>query len=118
MGQLTFQSLCKRLKEKPAFGSYMGNMNTLIGAVACLAGGPVTGDIVAFIKALAEKEKLFDLGKIAMSAILDQKPQDYSGRVEQMEEAYGIIYFTAFFDELDHQLPDNIRKSIELSQRE
>lgn len=118
MGQLTFQSLCKKLEDKPVFDSHVENLNTLIGAVSCLTGEPAAGGIVAFIKALAEKEKLTDLGKMVISSILDQKPKDYSGRVEQMEEAYGIIYFTAFFDELDRQLPDNIRKSIDLSQRE
>lgn len=118
MGQLTFQSLCKRLENKHDFGSHVENLNTLIGAVACLTGQPAAGGIIAFIKALAEKEKLIDLGKKAVSAILDQKPRGYSRRIEQMEEAYGIIYFTAFFDELDQRLPDNIRKSIELSQRE
>ena len=35
-----------------------------------------------------------------------------------MKEAYGLIYFTAFFDALDHALPDDIRKSIDLSLKE
>lgn len=49
-----------------------------------------------------------------MEALLSRKPEDYSGRVDQMREAYGILCFTTLFDELDKQLPDGIRKSIQL----
>lgn len=96
----------------------MEDINTLIGAVALLTGDPAAGSISAFIKALAEKEKLIGLGKIVLDKILNQKPEDYSGRVDQMKAAYGTIYFTAFFDELDHKLPKNIRRNNQLSQEE
>lgn len=96
----------------------MEDLNTLIGAVASLTGDPAAGSISAFIKALAEKEKLIDLGRSVLDRILNQKPEDYSGRVDQMKAAYGTIYFTAFFDELDQKLPKDIRCSIQLSQKE
>lgn len=90
----------------------------MIGAIASLIGDPVTDSIVSFIKSLAENAKLTQLGHTVLNVILDQVPDDYSGRVEQMEEAYGIIYFTAFFDELDTRLPKNIRRNIQLSLNE
>lgn len=115
---MTFHSLCSKLKTKPSFKSHAEDLNTLTGAIASLIEDPVTSSIAAFIKALAENSKLISLGSIVLNTILDQVPLDYSGRVEQMEEAYGIIYFTAFFDELDTRLPDNIRKNIQLSLNE
>lgn len=118
MNQLTFQSLCKNLKGKPSFSSNIDDLNTLIGAVASLIGDPATGTIGTLINALAEKERLISLGKAILDKILDQNPADYSGRVDQMKMAYGTIYFTAFFDELDHQLPENIRRNIQLSWKE
>lgn len=118
MKQLTFNDLCKHLKAKPALSEYAEIFKTLFGSAALLLGGAATGNAAGFICAVAEKDKLIDLGKIGLQKILDQKPEDYTSRVEQMREAYGLIYFTAFFDELDHALPDNIRKSINLSMKE
>lgn len=119
MGQLTFQSLCRKLESRSSLNSYTEELNTLTDAIASLIDNPAVGSIAAFIEAVAEKEKLIRLGSTVLNAILKQvSVEDYSGRVKQMEEAYGIIYFTAFFDELDSRLPDNIRRNIQLSLKE
>lgn len=119
MGQLTFQSLCRKLESRSSLNSYPEELSTLTDAIASLIDNPAVGSIGAFIKAVAEKEKLIHLGSTVLNAILKQvSVEDYSGRVKQMEEAYGIIYFTAFFDELDSRLPDNIRRNIQLSLKE
>ena len=118
MKQMTFNSLCKKLKRKSSFNCNAEDLNTLIGAVESLIGDSAEGSVTAFIKALAEKDKVISLGKSVLDAILSQLPVDYSGRVNQMKEAYGTIFFTSFFDELDQQLPDNIRRSIQLSLKE
>lgn len=119
MSQLTFQSLCRKLRSGPSLKSCAEELNTLAAAIASLSENPIVGSVTAFIEALAEKEKLIRLGGTVLDAILNQaSAKNYSGRVEQMQEAYGIIYFTAFFDELDSRLPNNIRRSIQLSLKE
>lgn len=119
MGQLTFQSLCRELKSRPSLKKHAEELNILTGAIASLIENPVAGSVAVFIKALSEKEKLISLGGAVLDAVLNQaSAEDYSGRVKRMQEAYGIIYFTAFFDELDKRLPDNIRRSIQLSLKE
>lgn len=119
MSQLTFQSLCKSLKNRPSLKSYAQELNTLTGAIAALIENPVVGSVAAFFKSLSEKDKLISLGSTVLDAILNRtSAEDYNGRVKQMQDAYGIIYFTAFFDELDSRLPDNIRRSIQLSLKE
>lgn len=119
MGQLTFQSLCRDLKSRPSLKKHAEELNILTGAIASLIENPVAGSVAVFIKALSEKEKLISLGGAILDAVLNQaSAEDYSGRVKRMQEAYGIIYFTAFFDELDRRLPDNIRRSIQLSLKE
>jgi len=115
MKQLTFQSLCTQLKDHHGFNDGAEDLNTLIGAVSSLLGDASTDGFTSFIKALAEKDKLISLCGTVLQKILDQKPEDYSGRVDQMREAYGTLCFTAFFDELDEQLPDSIRKAVSLS---
>lgn len=118
MKQLTFNTLCKHLKKKPSLSENADVLKTLFGAAALLLGDAATGNAACFIRTVAEKDKLIDLGRIVLHKILDQKPEDYMTRIDQMKEAYGLIYFTAFFDALDHDLPDNIRKIINLSLKE
>lgn len=118
MKQLTFKVLCKHLKKKPSLSENVDVLSTLFDAAALLLGDTATGNVAGFIHTVAEKDKLIDLGRIVLQKILDQKPEDYMTRVIQMKEAYGLIYFTAFFDTLDHDLPDNIRKIINLSLKE
>ena len=118
MKQLTFNGLCKQLKKKPSLSENVDVLNTLFDAAALLLGDTATGNVAGFIHTVAEKDKLINLGRIVLQKILDQQPEDYMTRVVQMKEAYGLIYFTAFFDTLDHDLPDNIRKIINLSLKE
>lgn len=118
MKQLTFKVLCKHLKEKPSLSENVDVLSTLFDAAALLLGDTATGNIAGFIHTVAEKDRLIDLGRIVLQKILDQKPEDYMTRIIQMKEAYGLIYFTAFFDTLDDDLPDNIRKIINLSLKE
>lgn len=118
MKQLTFNGLCKHLKKKPSLSENVDVLSTLFDAAALLLGDTATGNVAGFIRTVAEKDKLIDLGRIVLQKILDQQPEDYMTRAIQMKEAYGLIYFTAFFDTLDHDLPDNIRKIINLSLKE
>ena len=111
MEQMTFQSFRKRLQEKDTLSDAVEAGKTLIGAVAFLTGGPVAGEAVKaaggfkqLIQTLSDGEKMIDTGKLVLKTILDRKPEDYSGRVRQMEDAYGTIYFTSFFDQVSSSL--------------
>lgn len=115
MRQWTFHSLCAQLKSSHDLNDRAEDLNTLIGAASSLLGESTTEGLAGFIDALAKKDKFISLCGSILEALRSRKPKDYSGRVDQMREAYGILCFTAFFDELDRQLPDSIRKSIQLS---
>lgn len=115
MRQWTFHSLCSQLKSNRDLSDSAEDLNTLIGAASSLLGESTTEGLTRFIGTLAEKDKFISLCGNILEALRSRKPEDYSGRIDQMREAYGILCFTAFFDELDRQLPDSIRKSIQLS---
>lgn len=119
MKNLTFKSLCKNLKNRPSLKNCAQELTTLTGAIASFIENPVTGSVLEFINTIAEKDKFINLGGTVLNAILsDKSADDYCRRMEQMREAYGIIYFTSFFDALDNSLPKNIRSSIALSPSE
>lgn len=114
MKQLTFYSLRSQLRSNHSLDERAKDLNTLIGAAASLLGDTSVGGFGEFISALAEKDKVINLCATVLQKILSRNPDDYSGRIDQMREAYGILCFTSFFDELDKQLPDGIRQNLQL----
>ena len=96
------------------------NVKLLLGTVALFLGEPVNTSgaimsakgVVNIIKKLAEKNVYFDLCNAILKGILSRKPIDYSGRIEKMQEAFGIIYYTSFLDELDDKLPSRFRSEL------
>lgn len=119
MEQRTFHDLCKSLKK-----TNLGIGNEELDILASVADA-LTGDstevstITVLMGILSQKMALVKLGKKILDKILDRKSdQNYIERINQMRDAYGTICFTAFFDELDSQLPENIRQAIQLSMRE
>lgn len=118
MKRITFQSLCRELREKPSFNEVTNELKILADAVALFTGHPSAGVASLFLETLSQKDKLAKTGGAVRNKIIGQSPKGFSGRVEQMQEAYGMICFTAFFDELDACLPDDIRDSIQLNLQE
>ena len=118
MKKFTFNDLRTSLEKTPSLSENADAVKTLVGSVAVLLGDTATGNVAGFIRAISEKDKLIDMGKIVLQKIIDKKPVNYVTKIDQMKDAYGLIYFTAFFDALDHTLPDHIRKSINLSLKE
>lgn len=138
MKMLTFQSYRDQILHDTDLKDIADTAVTLMGGIALLLGTPlaagavsVTGtvtDVVAGARntfthvlspaaallALGEKEKVVKSGAILLDAILKKKPRDYSGRIQTMEQAYCTICYTAFFDELDTILPNDIRRKIPL----
>ena len=108
MRQWTFHSLCSQLKSNRDLSDSAEDLNTLIGAASSLLGESTTEGLTRFIGTLAEKDKFISLCGNILEALRSRKPEDYSGRIDQMREAYGILCFTAFFDELDRPHPDKL----------
>lgn len=115
MKKLTFQSLCSRFENGCDMEDRAEDLNTLIGAASSLLGETFSEGFGGFIGALSEKNQLINLCGGVLQALLSRKPKDYSDRIDKMQEAYSVLCFTAFFDELDKKLPDGVRKSIQLS---
>lgn len=61
------------------------------------------------------KDQLINIGKRILDKIVTEKTIECDKKMEQMQWAYSMIYYTAFFDVLDEQLPEQIRKTIKLS---
>lgn len=114
----TFWSLFKKLQGKQSIREAEDDVIALASATALLFGAPTADAATLFFEVLSKKNKLACLGETVLNWILKQHPEDCSGRYEQMWEAYETLCLTAFFDELDAQLPDRIREFIRLNQRE
>ena len=119
MKQLTFEEVCKQLKENKDYGEMLAGLNALSGATILLLGvRSASGDISAFLNALVIKDELIKIGKCILDKIIKEKNNECDKRVDQMQWAYSMIYYTAFFDVLDEQMPEQMRKEIGLSLEE
>lgn len=116
MKQLTFDNVCKQLNKNKDFNEMLDGLGALSGATILLLGlKGVSGNISAFLNALTIKDQLINIGKCILNKILEGKTNEYDKRINQMQWAYSIIYYTAFFDVLDEQMPEETRKKIGLS---
>jgi hypothetical protein len=113
MLDLTFKQVCELIKkEGEQEPSLIDAVDKLLGlALVCspLVAGP---GLVTVLPTLGAKNELVRLGKDVFKRVTSLKDEDYLGRSERMEMAYGLIVFTAFFDALDSQLPKTLRGKI------
>lgn len=114
----TFWSLFEKLEGNRSISEAKNELLALAASASFLLGEFNADAVKLLCEALAQKDQLAHFGKAVLERIFKQQPEDCSGRYEQMREAYGMLCLTAFFDELDAQLPGRIRKLIGLSQYE
>lgn len=115
---LNFKQVCDLLKKDGAKDpKLIEATDNLLGlAMICspLLVGPVA---LALLPLLGVKNELIKIGKYVFDK-LSNKDNDYLARQERMQIAYGVLPFTAFFEALDAQIPDNLRARIRLLQGE
>ena len=119
MKQLTFESVCKQLKKENVYKDIVEKLDAISGATILLLGVKGIGNQVnLFLDALTVKDELINIGKSVIERIIENKTNVYDKRINLMKWAYSIIYYTAFFDVLDEQLPKEIREGIALTLNE
>ncbi len=119
MKKITFENVCKQLRENSNFKEILDDLNAFSGAVILLLGiRSTSGDISAFLNALMIKDQLINIGKRILDKVTTKKTNEYDKRIDQIQWAYSIIYYTAFFDVLDEQMPLHVRDKIKLTLNE
>lgn len=117
--ELTFKSVCATIKKQGKDDSKLIEaVDNLLG-LALICSPVVFGPIAAaLLPTLAVKNELVKIGKSAFDKLTKKKEDDYLLRNETMQMAYGLLVFTSFFDELDSNLPEALRKEIALLESE
>src|SRR5687768_14313829 len=99
MLDLTFKHVCGLVKKDAKQDSALIEaIDKLLGlALVCspLAVGP---GLVAALPTLGAKNELIKLGRFVFEKVTAKTNEDYIGRQDTMQIAYGLIVFTAFFD--------------------
>ncbi len=112
---LTFKDICATIKKKgKGDPKLIEAVDQLLGlALICspLVLGPIA---VVLLPTLAVKNEIIKIGKGVFEKLTEKKDDDYLGRQETMQMAYGLIVFTAFFDALDARIPKALRDEIAL----
>lgn len=61
MKRFTFKDLCRSLEKNPSLSENADAVKTLMGSVSAILGNAGSGNIIGFIRAISEKDKLIDL---------------------------------------------------------
>lgn len=110
---LSFKQVCDLIKKGQK------DNHDLIDAVDKLWGltlvcspllmGPAA---VVILPTITVKNEIVRLGKTVFEAISKKKDDDYMARQQRMQLAYALICFTAFFEAVDGQIPEGLRRRI------
>ena len=107
---LSFKQVCDFIKkDDPALIDAVDKLLGLTLVCSSLVMGPAA---VVLLPIIAVKNEVVKLGKHVFEAFSKRNDADYVARQQRMEIAYGLICFTAFFEALDGQIPEEIRTQI------
>ena len=109
---ITFKWVYDKLRRKEGMKERLGDLKLLFELTGLFLGNPDGNAIEAVIDALAEKKGVIDAAKRVLEVVKNLEEPGYKDRVEKMRLAYGLLYYTAFFDALDGNMPENIRKRL------
>lgn len=113
---LTFKQVCdlikKEGKQEPKLIDAVNNLLGLALICSPVALGPTA--VITLLPLISTKNEIVKLGKGAFEALTNKKDEDYLGRQERMQMAYGLLVFTAFFDALDAEMSKKLRDKIGL----
>ncbi|MBD2683032.1 MULTISPECIES: NACHT domain-containing NTPase [Nostoc] len=113
---LTFKEVCKFLKKDDS--KIVEAADKLLGAAILFSPIAFGSQAVSALRLLGAKNELTKLGKELIEKVTSKKESDYLARMERMHVAYGLICITAFFEALEHLLPDDLRNKIALLPQE
>lgn len=113
---LTFKQVCDLIKKDGKQDSKLIDAVEKLLGLALVCSPVVLGPaaVTALLPLLTTKNEIVKLGKEAFETLTRKKDDDYLGRQERMQMAYGLLVFTAFFDALDSQIPKVLRERIGL----
>ena len=105
----------KDAQEEPKLLEAVDKLLGLALICSPLALGPAA---VALLPTLTVKNEVIKIGKSVFDWLSKKKDNDYLARQQHMQVAYGLLCFTAFFDALDQQIPQTLRKQLKLLDEE
>ena len=114
-----FKDIEKYLRKDSSVGKDILNAFEQLSSAA-LIFSPIVFDvsIIPLLELLDVKNKLFEVGHKIYDYIAQKIETNYIDRIEQIQAAYALICYTAYFDTLQNDLPKNVRKKLKLTLEE
>ena len=106
----------KYLKKDSEIGHELIDAFSVLSDAAIIFSPLVFGpQLLPVLELLDVKDKLFNMGHKVLDYISRKIEPNYLERMEQIEAAYSLICYTAYFDLLEETIPQNIRKKLKLT---
>lgn len=111
--EINLKSICDYL-NKDGDEKTLQLTSTILG-IAIISTPIILGPTAFFaLSLLTAKNELISTGKILIKKFTSKKHEtDSLERLTKLEMAYGLIFYTAFFDTIDKLMPKDIRKIFE-----
>lgn len=110
-----FKDIEKYLKKDTDIGNDILDAFKSLSDAAIIFSPIIFGpQFLIMLELLDVKDRLFDLGQKVYNFIAQKIELDYIDRMEQIEAAYALICYTAYFDVLQEALPSSVRRKIKL----
>lgn len=112
--RVTFKTVYDKLEKKCDLGDCLEDFKLLLEITGVFLGNPTGSAVAAVIDVLAQKKIVMEAGKRAFGIVKKLETPSYADRTEKMRIAYSLVYYTAFFDAVDDNMPEAIRNQIKL----
>jgi hypothetical protein len=111
--ELSFKWVCEYIKkDEPTVINAVDKLLGLTMICSPAFSGPAGAVLLPL---LGVKDELVKLGKAVFETVVQKHDRHYIARQERMQAAYGLLCFTAFFEALDRQLPEELRRRIAIT---
>lgn len=111
----SFKDIEKYLKKDSEVGNeILDAFNSLADAAIIFTPIVLGPQFLPLLELLDVKDRLFDLGNKVYNYISKKIETDYIDRISQIEAAYALICYTAYFDVFQDALPKKVQKELKL----
>ncbi len=108
-----FKDIEKYLKKDTKVGQDVLDAFEILSDATIIFSPIIFGpQFLPMLELLDVKNRLFNLGHKVYDFIAQKVELDYLDRMEQIEAAYALICYTAYFDVLQDALPNMVRKKL------
>ena len=112
---VTFDEVCAFLrKDAPQDPKLLSAVDRVLGLTLICLQSTVSPAVALLLPSLEVKGELMQLGRWMFETLTRKSEKEYNARLRRIHVAHCLLVYTSFFEALDGQLPDHLRKRFQV----